>query len=89
MPTKKKTGASKWVDPDDAPELTKEWFEQADLYHGKKLIRRGRPKTDAPKKLVSLRLDPDVVEHFRDSGPGWQGRINEILRKAARLKKTA
>jgi len=89
MPTKKRTGASKWVDPDDAPELTKEWFEQADLYHGDKLIRRGRPKAEAPKKLVSLRLDPDVIEHFRQSGPGWQRRINDILRKAARLKKTA
>jgi hypothetical protein len=31
-----------WVDPDDAPELTREWFEQADLYEGGKLIRRGR-----------------------------------------------
>ena len=89
MPMKKKTGASKWIDPDDAPELTKEWFEQADLYHGDKLVRRGRPKAVAPKKLVSLRLDPDVIEHFRDTGPGWQSRINAILRKAARLKKTA
>jgi uncharacterized protein (DUF4415 family) len=89
MPKKKKIGESKWVDPDDAPELTKEWFEQADLYHGEKLVRRGRPKAEAPKKLVSLRLDPDVVEHFRESGPGWQRRINDILRKAARLKKTA
>ena len=89
MPKKKKIGESVWVDPDDAPELTKEWFEQADLYHGEKLVRRGRPKAEAPKKLVSLRLDPDVIDHFRQSGPGWQRRINDILRKAARLKKTA
>ena len=88
MPTKKKTGASKWVDPDDAPKLTKEWFEHADLYHGDKLIRRGRPKAESTKKLVSLRLDPDVIAHFRRSGPGWQRRINETLRKAARLKST-
>lgn len=85
MPKKKKTGASKWVDPDDAPELTKEWFEHADLYHGDKLIRRGRPKAETTKTLVSLRLDPDVIEHFRKGGPGWQRRINDTLRKAARL----
>jgi hypothetical protein len=27
---------------EDIPELTVEWFEQADLHHGGKLIRRGR-----------------------------------------------
>lgn len=89
MPKKKKTGASKWIDPDDAPELTKEWFEQADLYHGDKLIMRGRPKAASTKTLVSLRLDPDVIQHFRRRGPGWQRRINDALRKAARLKSTA
>ncbi len=30
-------------------------------------------------------LAPDVAAHFRASGPGWQKRINEILRKAADL----
>lgn len=31
-----------WIDPDDAPEWTDEMFARADLYHGDKLIRRGR-----------------------------------------------
>ncbi|HEX6858765.1 MAG TPA: BrnA antitoxin family protein [Caulobacteraceae bacterium] len=44
--------------------------------------RRGRPRLAAPKKQVTLRLDHDVVERFRASGPGWQSRINDILRKA-------
>jgi uncharacterized protein (DUF4415 family) len=35
------------------------------------------------KQLVSLRIDQDVLEHFQESGPGWQDRINEALRKAA------
>ena len=42
---------------------------------------RGRPKLDAPKRLVSLRLDPEVIERFRATGPGWQSRINQILRE--------
>ncbi len=42
---------------------------------------RGRPRAQAPKHLVSLRLDPDVVERFRATGPGWQSRINEVLRQ--------
>jgi uncharacterized protein (DUF4415 family) len=37
------------------------------------------------KRLVSLRLDPDVIDHFRARGPGWQVRINAALRKAAGL----
>jgi len=34
---------------------------------------------------VSLRLDPDVLAHFRGTGPGWQSRINAALRKLAKL----
>lgn len=47
--------------------------------------RRGRPvgsvKADA-KKSITLRLDPDVVERWRASGPGWQRRMNDALRAA-------
>jgi uncharacterized protein (DUF4415 family) len=75
---------SSWVDPDDAPELTKEWFERADLMIGDKVVRRGRPPGSS-KNLVSLRLDKDVIDHFRASGPGWQTRLNDALRKAAGL----
>ena len=35
------------------------------------------------KEQVSLRVDQDVLEFFRASGPGWQDRINDALRKAA------
>ncbi len=37
------------------------------------------------KEMVSLRIDQDVLEHFQESGPGWQDRINAALRKAAGL----
>jgi len=73
-----------WIDPDDAPELTDEWFDKADLMIGEKIIRRGRPKGSA-KQLVSLRLDTAVLEAFRAEGPGWQSRINAALKKAAGL----
>jgi uncharacterized protein (DUF4415 family) len=35
------------------------------------------------KELVSLRIDQDVLEYFREGGSGWQDRINDALRKAA------
>ncbi len=47
---------------------------------------RGRPPTEAPKRAVSIRLDPDVLAHFKQGGPGWQSRINAALRKQAKLK---
>ena len=75
-----------WIDPDDAPELTDEWFEKADLYDGEKLIRRGRRPSDSPKQAISLRVDADVLEKFKSDGPGWQSRMNDALRKAAGLK---
>jgi uncharacterized protein (DUF4415 family) len=41
------------------------------------------PAIPGAKELVSLRIDRDVLDHFQESGPGWQERINEALRKAA------
>jgi uncharacterized protein (DUF4415 family) len=86
MAAKDEGSKGAWIDPDDAPELTEEWFRTADLYEGNRLIRRGRPPKAAPKEAVNIRLDPDVLAHFRATGPGWQSRINEALRKAAGLQ---
>jgi len=41
----------------------------------------GRPKSANPKVSVSIRLDPDVVAEFKATGPGWQSRINDVLRR--------
>jgi len=86
MPKKKIITESKWVDPDEIPPLDEAWFESADYYEGGKLVRPGRPKMDDPKQALNIRLDADVLEHFRATGPGWQTRINDALRKAAGLK---
>lgn len=46
-------------------------------------LKRGRGRPEKPGKKVNqtLRLDPDVLEAFRQEGRGWQGRINEVLRE--------
>lgn len=72
-------------DYEEIPELTDEWFKRAKFYIGGVEVKRGRPKSKRTKRAVSLRLDPDVVAHFRRTGPGWQSRINAALRKAAGL----
>jgi uncharacterized protein (DUF4415 family) len=72
-----------WIDPDDAPELDSNWFEEAQLNCGKKVVRIGRPRSEQTKQAISLRLDPEVIAFFKAAGAGWQTRINEALRKVA------
>lgn len=84
MSESKPSSKPAWIDPDDAPEWTDEMFDRAELRIGDKVIRRGRPPGSS-KRLVSLRLDQAVLDHFRAGGPGWQSRLNEVLRKAAGL----
>ena len=72
----------------EIPELTDEDFARG-VWHndGRPMPHgpRGRPRSKNPKRPVSLRLDPDVLAHFRRNGSGWQSRINAALRKAAKL----
>ena len=77
-----------WVDPDDAPEWTDEQWARAELSIGGTVIRPatgtvskpGRPALgDRAKRQVTLRLAPEVLDHFRGGGAGWQTRIGEAL----------
>jgi hypothetical protein len=74
-------------DYEEIPELTDEWFRKATFHIGGIPVARGRPKSANPKRAVSLRLDADVLAHFRRTGSGWQSRINDTLRRAAKLPK--
>jgi uncharacterized protein (DUF4415 family) len=46
------------------------------------LMRTRGPQKSPTKVAISLRVDRDVLERYRATGPGWQGRMNEALRKA-------
>lgn len=74
--------SSEWVDPDDAPELDKEWFAKATVKEAGK-PRVGRPP-GSDKERISLRLDKDIVERYRATGSGWQTRMNDALRRSLR-----
>ena len=79
--------------PDDEnPEWTREEIERAPRSgcHGEVFgaraaadIRQSRGRPPKPQRKVNqtLRLDPNVLEAFRQEGSGWQARINEILRR--------
>ncbi len=73
MSEKNAPGVAEWVDPDDAAQLTDEFFDKAEVYRADKFVRRGpgRPPSEHRKELISIRLDPDVLERLRASGPGW------------------
>ena len=87
MRTQKDAGSTEWTDPDDAPELTAAMLAEAEIFQGDRFVRRGpgRPKAAVTKEAINVRLDPDVLARLRESGPGWQSRINAILREALGL----
>lgn len=78
-----------WDEVSDNPEWTAEDVRRAKPFsevfpHLAETLRRGRGRQKAPtKRLVSLRIDQDVLERFKATGPGWQSRMNAALRRAA------
>jgi len=87
MRAKQDAGSTELVDPDDAPELTDAMLADAEVFEGDRFVRRGpgRPKAAVTKEAINVRLDPDVLARLREGGPGWQSRINAILREALGL----
>jgi uncharacterized protein (DUF4415 family) len=89
MPRKKKAGTAPfddnpdWTAADFAASKPAEDLPPEILAQFKNRI--GRPRLDNPKVPVKLRLDDDVVAALRATGPGWQTRINDMLK--ARIKR--
>jgi uncharacterized protein (DUF4415 family) len=72
------SGLEGWKDmSDDHKALFEKSTEQAKNVRG--------PQKAPVKKAVSLRLDQDVVDHFKALGKGYQSKINDILREFAGL----
>ena len=76
---------------DDSPELTAEDFakmrpiQEVDpdmLEAVENYRRRGRPPVESPKEHVSFRLAADVVAGIKASGPGYNVRVEQVLREA-------
>jgi uncharacterized protein (DUF4415 family) len=81
-------------DIDENPEWTEDDFRRARPAHEvlpatlyQALTRSRGPQQSPLKRPVSLRLDPEVVEHFKAGGRGWQSRINAALLDAIRHKR--
>lgn len=79
-----------WDAVSDSPEFTKEEiaaakpFAEAFPALAENIKRgRGRPRLDAPKEAVTLRLSPETVARFKASGDDWRARMSEALEEAA------
>jgi uncharacterized protein (DUF4415 family) len=60
------------IDLSDIPEITPEMFARAVVRRGLKPVPR--------KAQVTLRVDSDVLEWFKKRGPGYQTKVNALLR---------
>ena len=60
------------IDFSDIPEVTPEMFARA-------VVRRGL-KPVARKRQLTIRVDSNVLEWYKRQGPGYQTRINSLLR---------
>jgi uncharacterized protein (DUF4415 family) len=60
---------------DDLPELTDELLARAVVK------KAGRPISEHPRELISLRVPSEILEKWRASGPGWQTRMVQRLSK--------
>jgi uncharacterized protein (DUF4415 family) len=80
------------TDPDN-PEWTTEDFARAraakdvlppSVYQAAVKRYRGQrgPQKTAVKQDIKLRIDPDILASFKATGPGWQSRMNDALRRA-------
>ena len=58
---------------EELPELTQDMLARGKVNKG------GRPRSENPKKLISIRLPEDVILKWRATGPGWQTRMAEKL----------
>jgi uncharacterized protein (DUF4415 family) len=67
--------AAAMSDPDAMPYTDEEWAKV------KPLVRVGRPKSAVTKERITIRLSRDVVTQFRDTGDGWQTRLDSALRQ--------
>jgi uncharacterized protein (DUF4415 family) len=42
---------------------------------------RGRPRSESPKQLVSVRYSQEVLAYFKSTGEGWQARMDSVLKE--------
>ena len=63
-------------DPNDPHAVTAFWKAAT--------VKRGRPVMSVKRPTLNMRVDAEVLDAFKATGPGWQTRINALLREAVK-----
>lgn len=63
------------IDTSDIPPLDEAFFAEATL------------RMPQAKPIITIRLDPDVLDWFKSQGQGYQTRINAVLRRYVEAQK--
>ena len=74
-----------WYRPTDAVSVAEAVFKPATPPADETVRAQRKAGVPVSKELVSIKLDSDLVAHFQEDGPGWQERINDVLRRATGL----
>lgn len=93
MSVKLQDSPKPWVDPDDAPELTPDFFEQGEWQIGaqpvspqagaaalREALAQGSAQAPSAQQALTVRFDAEVVAAFKATGQGWQARMNDALK---------
>ena len=70
-------------------EFQTSWSEQASMPHSDASPASGHTGSAPVKQIVTIRLDIDMLNWFKNAGPGYQTRINQILRDHMQAQRTA
>lgn len=65
------------IDYTDSPELDDSFF------------KRAVAAMPVPKKPITIRVEPEVLQWFRSKGPRYQTRINAVLKAYVQARKKA
>lgn len=63
------------IDVSDIPELDESFWDNAELFE---------PET---KERISIRIDQEVLNYFRERGPGYQTRMNAVLKSFVEVQR--
>lgn len=80
---------------DENPEWTREEVRTAMRFSDlpvdlQNALRRVRGPQKAPTKTaISIRLSEEVITYFKNTGMGWQTRIDEVLKDFVRQQEAA
>ena len=87
MPKKKRASQSDWARVDGMNDADIDYSEIAEL--GDKFWKKAQLILPENKVKVTMRLDPEVLNWFKNQGKGYQTKINAVLKSYIQTRSKA